>query len=309
MYPSNTQLRWWEHAATNQDKKPNLVFLRPILFDPINKTTTRYKVILQLDTMSPELSRRIYSQTGLKYLNPQVNEHYCYQDVQMLVYESNNNNTNLVDIGTGDVILFVHGFPLNHTMWKSQIEYFSRNHRVIAPDLRGFGNSNHISQLITMKEFADDLTDLLKALDISEPVTLCGLSMGGYIAWQFAKYYPESLSKLILCDTKAAADAQATAEGREQTAKRVLEEGAEFLAETMSSKLFSRTTRDKSPEVINEVKQMIINTSPAGIAAALHGMAIRPDMTSFLPEISVPTLLICGDEDLLTTPREMRSIA
>ncbi|VAX40435.1 Hydrolase, alpha/beta fold family [hydrothermal vent metagenome] len=218
-------------------------------------------------------------------------------------------NLNYIDSGTGKPIVFLHGFPMNHTMWESQIEHYCHKYRVIAPDLRGFGKSDVTPQTVTMQQFAEDLSKFLKALSISEPVILCGFSMGGYIAWQFAKQYPKALAQLILCDTKATADTQAAAAGREQTAQRVLKEGPTFLAETMSAKLFSETTRNEFPDVITRVKQMIQETSPEGIAAALRGMASRPDMTSFLPEISAPTLLVCGDEDLLTTPREMRSVA
>eukprot|EP00456_Euglypha_rotunda_P055691 TRINITY_DN453_c0_g2_i2.p2 TRINITY_DN453_c0_g2~~TRINITY_DN453_c0_g2_i2.p2 ORF type:complete len:125 (+),score=46.50 TRINITY_DN453_c0_g2_i2:602-976(+) len=91
----------------------------------------------------------------------------------------------VADEGEGPVLLFVHGFPLNYSMWDAQIAEFSRTHRVIAPDLRGFGGTDGALYSVSMEQFADDLADLLEALPVRVPVTFCGLSMGGYIGWQF----------------------------------------------------------------------------------------------------------------------------
>src|SRR5262245_22137150 len=110
---------------------------------------------------------------------------------------------NVLDEGRGHPLLLVHGFPLDHSMWKGQIGELSKNFRVIAPDLRGFGQSSPISgddAVVTMAQFADDLAALLAAMSVAEPVTFCGLSMGGYIAWQFAARNPQRLARLILCD-------------------------------------------------------------------------------------------------------------
>src|SRR5690349_12935710 len=107
----------------------------------------------------------------------------------------------VADEGTGPVILFVHGFPLNHTMWNAQIAEFSKTHRVIAPDLRGFGGTDGALYSVSMQQFADDLAELLDALSVRGPVIFCGLSMGGYIAWQFLPRHPSRVSKLIVCDT------------------------------------------------------------------------------------------------------------
>ena len=112
----------------------------------------------------------------------------------------------VADEGLGPVILFVHGFPLNHSMWQAQIEEFSRTHRVIAPDLRGFGGTDGALYSVSMEQFADDLAELLDALAVEGPVIFCGLSMGGYIAWQFTQRHRNRISKLIVCDTRAAAE-------------------------------------------------------------------------------------------------------
>lgn len=212
-------------------------------------------------------------------------------------------------IGSGPPLLLVHGFPLNHTMWRDQIAYFQASHRVIAPDLRGFGDSGVTVGPVTMEQFADDLARLLDVLEITDPVHFCGHSMGGYIGWQFVQRYPDRTASLIGCDTRAIADSDEARETRHLTADRVLDEGPEFLAEGMTDKLFSDHTREHHPEIIADVQNMIRKTSPTGIAAAALGMAQRPDVSAFLSEISVPVLLIGGSEDAISSPQEMQTIA
>ncbi len=141
---------------------------------------------------------------------------------------------NVWDEGTGEALLLVHGFPLDHTMWAGQLEAFSTRYRVIAPDLRGFGGSQSSDASVSMEQFADDLAELLAALKINEPVVLCGLSMGGYVALQFVKQHADRLKALVLCDTRAAADSAEAAANRLSMAQRVLSEGAEVAAEAMA---------------------------------------------------------------------------
>lgn len=215
----------------------------------------------------------------------------------------------VVDQGTGHPLLFVHGFPLDHTMWRGQIDELSREYRVIAPDLRGFGHSDVSRGLVTMERFADDLAALLDVLHIDEPVIYCGLSMGGYIAWQFWRRHGQRLSRLILCDTRAVADTPEAAQMRHDLAERVLAEGAEPLVEAMVPKLFGRRTRAQHPAVIEATMAVIRATAPEGAAAALRGMAQRVDATAWLPHLRVPTLVVCGEEDVISTVTEMRQIA
>src|SRR4051812_44040363 len=123
-----------------------------------------------------------------------------------------------IDRGRGPAILLVHGFPLDHTMWESQIDALSARFRVIAPDLRGFGQtplgSFDPSIGIPMERYADDLAELLNALDVQERIVLIGFSMGGFIGWQFVRKYPQRLRALIQCDTRAAADTDEARAGR-----------------------------------------------------------------------------------------------
>lgn len=213
------------------------------------------------------------------------------------------------DEGSGPVLLLVHGFPLDHTMWREQIAHLGRSRRVLAPDLRGFGRSDVTEGTVTMRQFADDLAALLETLRIDAPVDLCGLSMGGYIAWPFFQHHRGKLRSLILCDTRAAADSPEARDNRLGLASKVLERGPGFIAETMPDKLFARSTRASRPDLVREIQEVIRRGDPRGIAAASRGMAERPDVTSMLPTIDVPTLVVVGEEDAISTRDEMQGIA
>ena len=215
----------------------------------------------------------------------------------------------VTDEGTGPVILFVHGFPLDHTMWSSQIEEFSKTNRVIAPDLRGFGGTDGALYAVSMEQYADDLAGLLEALQADQPITFCGLSMGGYIGWQFAQRHPEWLGRLILCDTRSVADSAEAASNRLKMAEIVMKEGPEPVAWAMMPKLFAPSASSRQPELTDRVRKMVLATDPVAIAAAHRGMAIRPDVSSLLPNLQIPTLVIVGDQDVISPPAEMKAIA
>jgi pimeloyl-ACP methyl ester carboxylesterase len=152
------------------------------------------------------------------------------------------------------------------------------------------------------------LAGLLDALQIVEPVSLAGLSMGGYIALAFWRRHAARLGKLMLCDTRAAGDTPQVVEGRMATIERVRAEGASAAAEAMLPKLFAASTSSKQPKLVEQTRQVILNTSADTLAAALRGMAQRPDMRPELAKLSVPTLLLCGAEDAITPPAEMHSL-
>jgi len=216
---------------------------------------------------------------------------------------------NVADLGSGPTLLLVHGFPLDHSMWRHQLEALSDGHRVIAPDLRGFGSSTGATETITMQQLADDLAELLDGLGIGEPITFCGLSMGGYVAWQFWQRHASHVARMILCDTRAGADSEEVARGRSVMAQRVLSEGTSIVAEAMLPKLFAEQTVREQADVVEATRQVMQSTAPTTVSGTLRGMALRPDMTSELRNIDVPTLVICGEQDVISTVDEMRSIA
>jgi 3-oxoadipate enol-lactonase len=215
----------------------------------------------------------------------------------------------LVDRGSGPIVLFVHGFPLDHSMWDAQIEAVSRRYRAIAPDLRGFGRSGVSDATVTMELMADDLAGLLDALGANEPIVLCGLSMGGYVALAFQRKYAARLRGLVLCDTRAKADTPEAAAGRLEMADRVLREGPAPLVETMMPRLFAEATVAGRPEIVESLRRVMMGTDPRGIAAAARGMAQRLDMTARLSAIDCPTLVLVGRHDALSGPDEMWAIA
>ena len=171
---------------------------------------------------------------------------------------------NYNDAGRGVPLLLAHGFPLDHTMWNGQIAALSGRSRVIAPDLRGFGGSGASEGAATMEQMADDLAALLDALAIREPVVLCGLSMGGYIAFEFWRKYAAKLKALILCDTRAAADKPQAAADRLAMADRVLREGPRPLVESMLPKLFSPRTSADQPRIVREIESLMMLSRSAG---------------------------------------------
>jgi 3-oxoadipate enol-lactonase len=213
------------------------------------------------------------------------------------------------DLGSGLVLLFVHGFPLDHTMWQAQIDEFSQRYRVLAPDLRGFGQSTLGDGLVTMRRYADDLAAMLDRLSVKNKIVFCGISMGGYIAWQFWQKYAERLAALVLCDTRAVADTPQAKTGRAELAARVKAAGPQAAADAMLPKLFGPESQRDHPAAVAKTRAAILRNSPAGIAAALDGMANRPDASDTLAGINVPTLVIVGELDTLSPPAEMRGIA
>jgi 3-oxoadipate enol-lactonase len=209
----------------------------------------------------------------------------------------------------GHPLLLVHGFPLDHTIWQPQIDLFVDHCRVIAPDLRGFGASGVTPGTVTMEQMADDLVALLDAINITDKVIFCGLSMGGYIGWQFWRKYPDRVLAMIMCDTRAIPDTPEVANGRRKLAETTLKNGPSAAAKIMLPKMFAAATWDERPELVERVRAMMERNPPAGIAAALEGMAIRPDARELLPTIDVPALVVVGEEDSISNVDEMRQIA
>ena len=211
--------------------------------------------------------------------------------------------------GDGMPVVFAHGFPLDHTMWENQLCTLAENWRVIAPDLRGFGRSQVGPGVATMEAMADDLADMLPALGINEPIVLVGLSMGGYVAFQFWRKHRHLLRGLVLCDTRSIPDTAEAAAGRRKLAAQTLAEGPTPVAAGMLPKLFGPHAREHDPATIEATRKVIMNTLPQGIAAALEGMATRPDAASYLAEMALPTLVVVGQDDAISSVDEMRTLA
>jgi pimeloyl-ACP methyl ester carboxylesterase len=200
--------------------------------------------------------------------------------------------------GKGPAVLFLHAFPLGLFMWDTQAEALQATHTVVRFDDRGFGGSPPGDALLTMERIADNAALLLDHLGISK-AAVCGCSMGGYEAFAFARRYPTRLRGLVLQDTRATADTPEARKGRGELAEKVLREGAAVAADTFLPRLVGETTKKERPEFVEWLRREILKTSPRGIADALAGLAARADSTPMLREIRVPTLVVCGEEDVL----------
>ena len=210
--------------------------------------------------------------------------------------------------GAGPPVVLIHAFPLNRQMWDPQVRALGDRFRLIAPDLIGFGESDAPDDRgsYSMGAFADEIKGLIDQLGLDR-VALMGLSIGGYIAFEFIRRYPDALSALVLADTKAEADPPEAVEKRSGQQEQVEAEGTSGLIEALPNALLGETTRSSKPDVVNEAKRVMDNP-PAGFIGALEAMKQRPDSTGDLTGISVPTLIVVGEEDGVTPPDFSRSM-
>ena len=204
-------------------------------------------------------------------------------------------------------IVFVHGFPLDHTMWLGQLP-LARHANLLMLDLPGFGASDPVTGDMTMSGLADDVASFLKKLGVSR-VIFCGLSMGGYIGWEFAMNHPEMLEGLICCNTRANADDELTARARRIAAKQVLEDGTAPVAAAMQKKLFSPQTVLANVELINSVTEKICRTEATSVAAAQKAMAGRSDHSMSLARLMSKYWLSQDIDDSITPAEEMKEMS
>jgi pimeloyl-ACP methyl ester carboxylesterase len=203
--------------------------------------------------------------------------------------------------GSGAALVLLHGFPLDRSMWRGQAEALGREFRVVAPDFRGSGETPLGVGDVTMETLAEDMAALLDELNLGR-VVLGGLSMGGYVAFEFFRKFPERVRALVLADTRPQADTEEGRRAREENARRALKEGMAPIVESMLPKILSAGTREGGGGVLERVRAMMLGMNPQGAAAALRAMAVRRDQTDLLPSINVPTLVIVGEEDSITPP-------
>jgi YbgC/YbaW family acyl-CoA thioester hydrolase len=202
--------------------------------------------------------------------------------------------------GDGPALLLIHGFPLDRSVWAHQVATLS-GWRRIAPDLRGLGASDAPQSGYSMASYADDLARLLDRLRVEKAV-VAGLSLGGYIVFEMLRRHRGRLAALILVDTKAEADTEEGKRSREELAELATSKGTSAVAERMIPKLLGATTQQTQAQLVDRVREMITGASAHGVAGALRAMSDRPDSTSLLSSIDVPTLVVVGDEDELTPP-------
>ena len=205
------------------------------------------------------------------------------------------------DEGVSDhVLVLVHGHPFDRTMWRPQVEHFSAHGwRVVAADLRGYGESTVVPGLTPLSAFAADVVGLLDHLGVDRFV-LGGLSMGGQIVLECQRLFAGRLRGLLLADTFAQGETPQGRATRNAMADRLLSEGMSGYATEVLTKMVAPRNVEELPEVAAHVSKMMHAAPPEGAAAALRGRAERPDYTEVLGTITVPTLVVVGSEDEFT---------
>lgn len=201
--------------------------------------------------------------------------------------------------GTGPALLLLHAFPLGLSMWDAQASVLADSHQVVRFDCRGFGASPPGDGLLTMERIADDAAGVLDRLGLPSAV-VCGVSMGGYAAFAMVRRHPDRIRALVLADTRAGADSSEAKANRAAQAEKVRRDGARAIADAVLPKLVGATSHRERPELVARVRQIIEANPPRGITDALAGLAARADSTPTLREIRVPTLVVVGEEDVIT---------
>lgn len=210
------------------------------------------------------------------------------------------------DVGSGVPTVFLHGFPLNRTVWEPQLRGLGQRCRCIALDLRGFGEST-MDGPYSMEQYADDVAELLDACAVDRAV-IAGSSMGGYITFAFWRRHRDRVLGLALCDTRAAADSRDGLAKRRGMIRTAREHGSAAVADSMIGALLGRSTHQRSPELVQAVRSLGATAPPDGVVGAIEAMMARPDSTPTLASIDVPSLIVVGDEDVIAPVGDSRAM-
>ncbi len=211
--------------------------------------------------------------------------------------------------GEGFPVILLHAFPLSGKMWLPQISSVTDSgFQLILPDLRGFGDTGNFADINAIEDMARDVAELLDNLQIEQAI-IGGLSMGGYAAFNLYRLNPEKFKALILCDTNCAADSDEKRQNRYRLIEDIEKKGAQALIDKMLPNLIGEFTKQNNPHLAAELRRKFAETNPQAAIAALRGMAERADHCDLLSEISVPTLLIFGEEDVVTNLEIARSMS
>jgi pimeloyl-ACP methyl ester carboxylesterase len=212
------------------------------------------------------------------------------------------------DQGEGLPLVLLHAFPLDHHVWKDVRGILAADYRVVLFDFRGFGRSDSSPPPYTMSLLAEDVSHLLDDLDL-EKVVLGGISMGGYVALAFATYYPERLRGLALVDTRSVADTEEGRAGRNRMAELARRQGSQAVVDEMLPKFFAQETPSSRPDLVERVRALGAQASVDGLQGALAAMRDREDTTGLLHRLSVPSLVLAGEEDVITPVSDSQAMA
>lgn len=206
-------------------------------------------------------------------------------------------------LGEGPPVVLLHPFPVHHEFWLPVAQTLSSNYRLVMPDLRGHGESSVGDGSATMEKHAADLRAVMDDANVGR-APIIGVSIGGYLLFEFWRKFRGRVAALGLCNTKAPADNEEARAGRLQAASDVIERGTEPFFDSMIPRVLAQSTRDSRPDLVDGVMRMMKKMSPEDVAQVQRGMAERPDSVETLKTINVPTLLVTGDEDATTGVKE-----
>ena len=209
-------------------------------------------------------------------------------------------------IGSGPDLVLLHAFPANREMWRPVAEMLADRFRLVMPDLRGHGESELGNGAATMEKHAEDLRLVCVDADVKKAV-FAGVSIGGYILFEFWRQHRDRVRGLVMANTRASADTEEGRTTRLQSVDEVMKFGPEPFVEKMLEKVISETTRRNRPDIVDAARKMMLKVPARAIAEVQRGMAERPDSVPTLPTIDVPTLVITSDEDG-TTPLKQAEI-
>lgn len=201
--------------------------------------------------------------------------------------------------GSGPPVVLLHPFPVHREFWAPIAQTLVSRYRVIMPDLRGHGESSLGDGPATMQKHATDSARVMDDARVDR-APLIGVSIGGYAIFEFWRRFRDRVTALVLCNTKAQPDTPEARANRLQVADDVLQRGTETFFESMTQKLMGETTRRSRPDLVEGALQMMRKMSAEDVAGVQRGMADRPDSVPTLKTITVPTLIITGDEDIMT---------
>lgn len=209
---------------------------------------------------------------------------------------------------SGRPIVFVHAFPLDHTMWRPQTQALAAGFRTLSYDIRGFGRSDIGSGQVSIEFFVDDLVAILDRFKLTR-AAVCGLSMGGYVALRAVERHPDRFDALVLCDTRSEADTDEAKVKRSAAIRSVKEGGVEKFAEGFVKNVLCEKTLASKRDVVDTVLKIIHRNSAVGISGALLAMAARTDTTAALKKMNLPALVLVGEHDKLTPPSAAQAMA
>ena len=206
------------------------------------------------------------------------------------------------EFGQGVPLVFLHGFPFDHSIWEPLLPLLKDRARLVLPDLRGYGNSPDGQVNHSMRLMAEDVLLLLDHLDLDK-VILVGHSMGGYVALSFAHAYPHRLAGLALVASQATPDLPEKRQSRLVQARDLKRKGIKLLSGSMPAAL------TPVPEVQGVVKSIIEKVAVTSAIHSLKGMAERQDANPWLAGIKVPALVVAGVNDKIIPLEKSRTMA